>query len=40
MQKKKKNPIYNLKLHFIYFTNPFHNSPNITISIFTYNLLK
>ena len=31
---------YTIKIYFIYFTILFYNSPNILISIFTYNLLK
>ena len=39
-KKKKKNLFYILKHYFIYFTNPFYNSPYIPIFIFIYNLIK
>ena len=39
-KKKKKTLFYILKHYFIYFTNLFHNSHNILVSIFTYNSLK
>ena len=37
---RKKNLFYILKHHFIYFTFSFYNTPNISVSIFTYNTLK
>ena len=39
-KKKKINLFYILKHHFIYFTISFYNTPNISVSIFTYNSLK
>ena len=36
----KKYIFYIFKIYFIYFTILFYNSPNISISIFTYNSLK
>ena len=36
----KKCIFYILKYYFIYFINSFNNTPNISIFIFTYNLIK
>ena len=38
--KKKKKLFYIIEHHFIYFTNLFHNSLNIPVFTFTYNLIK
>ena len=38
-KRKKKNLFYILKYHLIDFTNLFYNSPNISVLIFTYNLI-
>ena len=38
--RKTKKLFCILKYHFIYFTNLFHNSPNILVFIFTYNSMK